>query len=183
MQPKKLNQVNHILKRIRWFCLSMFVLCLTLSVCVPVNVVAATTDLSVMDDTDADNVMADIVSDDSTQQETKKSETQTKEQKTIRIGSFEDTFDYVDKNSVRRGFGYELMQALAGYTGWKFEYVTGPTVLISLKVVRLMLWAISLTQMNVQKRCFFRKNRWVRKNIFFMLIYQIWILGCLISSL
>ena len=123
MQPKKLNQVNHILKRIRWFCLSMFVLCLTLSVCVPVNVVAATTDLSVMDDTDADNVMADIVSDDSTQQETKKSETQTKEQKTIRIGSFEDTFDYIDKNSVRRGFGYELMQALAGYTGWKFEYV------------------------------------------------------------
>ena len=123
MQPKKLNQVNHILKRIRWFCLSMFVLCLTLSVCVPVNVVAATTDLSVMDDTNADNVMADIVSDDSTQQETKKSETQTKEQKTIRIGSFEDTFDYVDKNSVRRGFGYELMQALAGYTGWKFEYV------------------------------------------------------------
>ena len=123
MQPKKLNQVNHILKRIRWFCLSMFVLCLTLSVCVPANVVAATTDLSVMDDTNADNVMADIVSDDSTQQETKKSETQTKEQKTIRIGSFEDTFDYIDKNSVRRGFGYELMQALAGYTGWKFEYV------------------------------------------------------------
>ena len=42
---------------------------------------------------------------------------------TIRIGSFEDTFNYVDKNGVRRGYGYELMQALAGYTGWKFEYV------------------------------------------------------------
>ena len=41
----------------------------------------------------------------------------------IRVGSFEDTFNYVDKNSVRRGYGYELMQALAGYTGWKFEYV------------------------------------------------------------
>ncbi|RXS75187.1 transporter substrate-binding domain-containing protein [Blautia faecicola] len=41
----------------------------------------------------------------------------------IRIGSFEDTFNYVDKNGVRRGYGYELMQALAGYTGWKFEYV------------------------------------------------------------
>ena len=50
-------------------------------------------------------------------------EAQTKEQKTIRIGSFEDTFDYVDQNGVRRGYGYELMQALAGYTGWKFEYV------------------------------------------------------------
>ena len=43
--------------------------------------------------------------------------------KVIRIGSFEDTFDYVDQNGVRRGYGYELMQALAGYTGWEFEYV------------------------------------------------------------
>ena len=42
---------------------------------------------------------------------------------TIRVGSFEDTFNYVDKNGVRRGYGYELMQALAGYTEWKFEYV------------------------------------------------------------
>lgn len=42
---------------------------------------------------------------------------------TIRVGSFEDTFNYVDKNGVRRGYGYELMQALAGYTGWEFEYV------------------------------------------------------------
>ena len=45
------------------------------------------------------------------------------QQKIIRVGSFEDTFNYVDKNGIRRGFGYELMQALAGYTGWKFEYV------------------------------------------------------------
>ncbi len=55
--------------------------------------------------------------------ETKNDETQIKEQKIIRVGSFEDTFDYVDKTGVRRGYGYELMQALAGYTGWKFEYV------------------------------------------------------------
>ena len=46
-----------------------------------------------------------------------------KQSQIIRIGSFEDTFNYVDKNGVRRGYGYELMQALAGYTGWKFEYV------------------------------------------------------------
>ena len=46
-----------------------------------------------------------------------------KQSQIVRIGSFEDTFDYIDKNGVRRGFGYELMQALAGYTGWKFEYV------------------------------------------------------------
>ncbi|WP_416790795.1 transporter substrate-binding domain-containing protein [Anaerobutyricum soehngenii] len=88
--------------------MSIFVLCLTLSVCVPVNV-AATTGQSVVDDT--------------TQQETKKADTQRKKQRIIRVGSFEDTFNYVDKNGVRRGFGYELMQALAGYAGWKFEYV------------------------------------------------------------
>ena len=106
MQQKNLNQENHILKRIRCFCFSIFVLCLTLLVCVPVN---AATDQSIVDDT--------------TQQETKKSDRQTKEQRIIRVGSFEDTFNYVDKNGVRRGFGYELMQALAGYAGWKFEYV------------------------------------------------------------
>lgn len=44
-------------------------------------------------------------------------------QKTIRVGSFEDTFNYVDEHGVRRGYGYELMHAFAGYTGWKFEYV------------------------------------------------------------
>lgn len=55
--------------------------------------------------------------------ETDNDETQTNEQRIICVGSFEDTFDYVDKNGVRRGYGYELMQALAGYTGWKFEYV------------------------------------------------------------
>ena len=46
-----------------------------------------------------------------------------KQPQTIRVGSFEDTFNYVGKNGVRQGYGYELMQALAGYTGWKFEYV------------------------------------------------------------
>ena len=55
--------------------------------------------------------------------ETNNDETRTKETKIIRVGSFEDTFNYVDQNGVRRGYGYELMQALAGYTGWKFEYI------------------------------------------------------------
>ena len=41
--------------------------------------------------------------------ETNNDETQPQ---TIRIGSFEDTFDYVDQNGVRRGYGYELLQAL-----------------------------------------------------------------------
>ena len=50
MQQKNLNQVNHILKRIRCFCFSIFVVYLTLSVCVPVNAATAT-EQSVVDDT------------------------------------------------------------------------------------------------------------------------------------
>ena len=64
-----------------------------------------------------------VEQDEAAQQETEESETLTTEQKIIRVGSFEDTFNYADKNGIRRGYGYELMQALAGYTGWKFEYV------------------------------------------------------------
>ena len=64
-----------------------------------------------------------VEQDEATQQETEESKTLSAEQKIIRVGSFEDTFNYADKNGVRRGYGYELMQALAGYTGWKFEYV------------------------------------------------------------
>ena len=75
-------------------------------------------------ETDKDKRQIQSVKQDySTQQETKKSDTQIKEKKIIRVGSFEDTFDYVDANGVRRGYGYELMQALAGYTGWKIEHV------------------------------------------------------------
>lgn len=45
------------------------------------------------------------------------------EGKVVRVGSFEDTFNFIDQNGVRRGYGYELMQKIAGYTGWTFEYV------------------------------------------------------------
>ena len=110
---KIFNKTNHIIKTISCLFLSMFILCLPLSFCVPVNA----------ETIDDDIVMTDNTSNDSTKQETKKSDTQTNEHKVIRVGSFEDTFNYVDENGVRRGFGYELMQALAGYAGWKFEYV------------------------------------------------------------
>ena len=44
--------------------------------------------------------------------------------KVVRVGSFEDTFNYVNEKGVRKGYGYELLQTLSGYTGWEFEYVT-----------------------------------------------------------
>ena len=44
--------------------------------------------------------------------------------KVVRIGSFEDTFNYCNEKGARKGYGYELLQTLSGYTGWQFEYVT-----------------------------------------------------------
>ena len=44
-------------------------------------------------------------------------------QKTIRVGALGDTFNYVTENGMRKGYSYELLETLAGYTGWNFEYV------------------------------------------------------------
>ena len=44
--------------------------------------------------------------------------------KVVRVGSFEDTFNYFNEKGARKGYGYELLQTLSGYTGWQFEYVT-----------------------------------------------------------
>ena len=44
-------------------------------------------------------------------------------EKTIRVGALGDTFNYVTENGMRKGYSYELLETLAGYTGWNFEYV------------------------------------------------------------
>ena len=44
--------------------------------------------------------------------------------KVVRIGSFENTFNYCNEKGARKGYGYELLETLSGYTGWQFEYVT-----------------------------------------------------------
>lgn len=44
-------------------------------------------------------------------------------EKIIRVGTLGDTFNYVTENGMRKGYSYELLETLAGYTGWKFEYV------------------------------------------------------------
>ncbi|CUO02872.1 Autoinducer 2 sensor kinase/phosphatase luxQ [Faecalibacterium prausnitzii] len=44
--------------------------------------------------------------------------------KVVRVGSFEDTSNYVNEKGARKGYGYELLETLSGYTGWQFEYVT-----------------------------------------------------------
>ena len=53
-----------------------------------------------------------------------KAATETAPVKVVRIGSFENTFNYCNEKGARKGYGYELLQTLSGYTGWQFEYVT-----------------------------------------------------------
>ena len=53
-----------------------------------------------------------------------KAATETAPVKVVRVGSFEDTFNYVNEKGARKGYGYELLATLSGYTGWQFEYVT-----------------------------------------------------------
>ena len=53
-----------------------------------------------------------------------KAAAETASAKVVRVGSFEDTFNYVNEKGIRKGYGYELLQTLSGYTGWQLEYVT-----------------------------------------------------------
>lgn len=44
-------------------------------------------------------------------------------ERVVRIGVPDDTYDKINGNGKRSGYGYEYLQKIAGYTGWKYEYV------------------------------------------------------------
>ena len=44
-------------------------------------------------------------------------------ERVVRIGVPDDTYDKINENGKRSGYGYEYLQKIAGYTGWKYEYV------------------------------------------------------------
>ncbi len=43
----------------------------------------------------------------------------------VRVGWYEDAYHITGENGERSGYGYEYEQAVAAYTGWKYEYVEG----------------------------------------------------------
>ena len=47
------------------------------------------------------------------------------DQKVVRVGWYEDSYHITGENGERSGYGYEYEQAVAAYTGWKYEYVKG----------------------------------------------------------
>ena len=47
------------------------------------------------------------------------------ETEVVRVGWYEDAYHITGENGERSGYGYEYEQAVAAYTGWKYEYVEG----------------------------------------------------------
>ncbi len=43
----------------------------------------------------------------------------------IRSGWYEDAYNITGRHGERSGYGYEYLQAMAGYTGWDYDYVKG----------------------------------------------------------
>lgn len=41
----------------------------------------------------------------------------------VRVGWYEDAYNITGENGERSGYGYEFQQAVAGYTGWNYDYV------------------------------------------------------------
>ena len=48
-----------------------------------------------------------------------------KQEKTVRVGWYESSFNQTDQFGRRSGYGYEYQQRVSIYTGWKYEYVDG----------------------------------------------------------
>ncbi len=44
---------------------------------------------------------------------------------TVKVGWYEDSYHITGANGERTGYAYEYEQAVAGYTGWSYEYVKG----------------------------------------------------------
>ncbi|MBR6891502.1 MAG: transporter substrate-binding domain-containing protein, partial [Clostridia bacterium] len=47
------------------------------------------------------------------------------EEKVVRVGWYESTFNTTDAFGRRSGYGYEYQMKIASYSGWKYERVTG----------------------------------------------------------
>ena len=47
------------------------------------------------------------------------------QEKTVRIGWYEDAYNITGTHGERSGYAYEFEQAVAAYTGWQYEYIKG----------------------------------------------------------
>ena len=75
------------------------------------------------------------------------------EGKVVRVGWYEGGYNLTGPNGERSGYGYEYQQTVAGYTGWRYEYVKGNSMELLEKLKRgeiNMLNCISYTPERAQ---------------------------------
>lgn len=58
------------------------------------------------------------------------------EGKVVRVGWYEGGYNITGPNGERSGYGYEYQQTVAGYTGWRYEYVKGTSMELLEKLKR-----------------------------------------------
>ena len=58
------------------------------------------------------------------------------EGKLVRVGWYEGGYNITGPNGERSGYGYEYQQTVAGYTGWRYEYVKGTSMELLEKLQR-----------------------------------------------
>lgn len=58
------------------------------------------------------------------------------EGKVVRVGWYEGGYNITGPNGERSGYGYEYQQTVAGYTGWRYEYVKGNSMELLEKLQR-----------------------------------------------
>ena len=78
--------------------------------------------------------------------------------KVVRVGWYEDSYHITGVNGGRSGYAYEYEQAVAGYTGWKYEYIKGSfgelVRMLEAGEIDLMA-ALSYTDERAEKMLFF----------------------------
>lgn len=58
------------------------------------------------------------------------------ESKVVRVGWYDGGYNITGPNGERSGYGYEYQQTVAGYTGWRYEYVKGNSMELLEKLKR-----------------------------------------------
>lgn len=79
------------------------------------------------------------------------------EGKVVRVGWYEGGYNITGPSGERSGYGYEFQQTVAGYTGWRYEYVKGTSMELLEKLKRGeidMLNCISYTPERAQQVLF-----------------------------
>ena len=79
------------------------------------------------------------------------------EGKVVRVGWYEGGYNITGPNGERSGYGYEYQQTVAGYTGWRYEYVKGTSIELLDKLKRGeidMLNCVSYTPERAQHMLF-----------------------------